>query len=768
MQTIIATIEKIIFESAENGYHVLSLFHDKASVIATGSAIFSTSPVGCKFVFKGEWVTHAKHGRQFEFKHCEPEGGELLFFLAKVVKGLGDALAQAVVDKFGDETEWVIENQPRRLLEVRGIGEKKLEKVLESFHKFLPVRQLFALLSPHGVTNAMVVKIFNSLGDDAVARVKENPYSLTEISGIGYKKADLISLATGEEVDSPRRICECVKYVLNQQADNTGDTVMANAAVISTVLVETSNESGEPTITHAQVEAVVAEMIGEGMLIQFEGGLTLKALAYFERRIFEILGQRSVLPRIPLMSAGQLASAIAEIERDMGFHLVDEQRAAVELVASGEQTVAVCGFAGSGKTSTSKVMLGVLAKIFGLDDIVCMALSGMAASRVRKLSGFPSGTIHSTLKFKGSEPEYRSDNPLPFKVVLLDESSMINSWLFFKVLAALDKDTILIMLGDPAQLPPIGSGDPFSDIISFRLCAVAALTQIHRQEAGSVLVGNANIIRQGRVPGGYRAKGYKDFFFIDKSIPDWFRLKGTASQSELDRLRDQNNQEIVDYIRRCCEKLKPQLENIITDFQVLSPIRKGPLGVDSLNNAIQGVMNPFEGQAQMERFGVIYREGDKVVHTQNKNMPVCCADHYLADPTSAEFDSDSRIFNGSVGIVHRVDLDEECVDVLYHSIKTVVRYEFSQMKDIVDLAYALTVHKSQGSEYATVIIPVSTAAYMMMTNKLMYTAITRAKERVLLVGQSYMFERACKNLDETKRKTVIQELVALLDREQGR
>ena len=410
-------------------------------------------------------------------------------------------------------------------------------------------------------------------------------------------------------------------------------------------------------------------------------------------------------------------------------------------------------------------MLGVLAKIFGRDEIVCMALSGMAASRVRKLSGFESGTIHSILKFKGNDAEYGPNNPMPFRVVLLDESSMNNSWLFYKVLAALDKGTILIMLGDPAQLPPIGSGDPFADIIANRLCPVAALTQIHRQEAGSVLVSNANVIRQGRVPEGYKAKGYKDFFFIDKSIPNWFQLRQSTTQSELDRLRDQNYQEIVDYIRRCCERLKPQLDNIITDFQVLSPIRKGALGVDSLNNAIQEVMNPPEGQAEMERFGVIFREGDKVVHTQNKNMPVCTEAMYFDCPEGADFDGDSRIFNGSVGIIARVDPEEETIDVHYPSIKSVVQYEFGQMKDIVELAYALTVHKSQGSEYATVIIPVSAAAFTMMTNKLMYTAITRAKERVMLVGQSYMFERACKNLDQTKRKTVIQELVAMIEEE---
>ncbi|WP_224962707.1 SF1B family DNA helicase RecD2 [Geomonas subterranea] len=766
MPTITATIDNIIFESADTGYYILALLlPDKTGVVARGNAIFPTSPVGSRFVFDGEWVTHPKHGRQFEFRKCEPEGGELLFFLARVVKGLGDALAHAVIRRFGGDTERIIEEEPQRLLEIKGIGEKKLEKVLESFHKFLPVRQLFALLSPHGVTNAMVVKIFNALGDDAVTRVKANPYSLTEISGIGYKKADQIAIATGEDVDSPRRIGECVKFVMNQTADGSGDTVVPNRSVIDAVLEETSTESHEQTVARDQVEAQIQTMIEDGIMVQYKGGVALKALAFYERKIVEIIAQRSAIPKGPLMGAEELAATIATIERDMGFHLVEEQRAAVELVASGETTVVVCGYAGTGKTSTSKVMLGVLAKIFGQDEIVCMALSGMAASRVRKLSGFESGTIHSILKFKGNDSEYGPDNPLPFKVCLLDENSMNNSWLFYKVLAALDKNTILIMLGDPAQLPPIGSGDPFADIIAHRLCPVAALTKIHRQEAGSVLVGMANTIRQGRVPDGYKAKGYKDFFFIDKSIPNWFQLRRTAPQSELDRLRDLNNQDIVDYIRRCCERLKPQLENIVTDFQVLSPIRKGALGVDALNAAVQDVMNPPEGQAEMERFGVIFREGDKVVHTQNKNMPVCTAPMYLDDPDGADFSGDARIFNGSVGLIQKVDLEEERVDVLYPSIKTVVRYEFSQMKDIIDLAWVLTVHKSQGSEYGTVIIPVSAAAFTMMTNKLLYTAITRARERVLLVGQSYMFERACKNLDETKRKTVIQELMALVDEE---
>lgn len=781
MEKITATINNVIFESKENGYYILSLLADgeiaglapnktaslfpsmgTTEVVAAGNAIFQTDPTGFKFDFTGEWSIHPKYGKQFAFTTCEPEGGDLFFFLAKVVKGLGDTIARRVIKKFGIDTEWIIENEPHRLLEVSGIKEKKLAKVLESFHKFLPIRQLFAYLGPHGITKAMIVKIFSTLGDDSVNLVMNNPYKLTEIHGIGFKKADEVAMATGEEVDSPRRICECVKYVLNKIADDAGDTVVPKSTVISTVMFETSDKDGKPTISNAQTEAVIDSMLADEMLLAFKGGLSLQKLAFFEKKIYEIIKERVARPKQPIMGATEYKMIMTKIEKDMGFPLVAEQRAAVDLVTGGDSTVAVCGYAGSGKTSTSKVMLEILSRVFGRDKIMCVALSGMAASRVRKLSGFESGTIHATLKFAGEDSEYGPHNPLPYSVVLIDEGSMVNSWLFYKILAALGKNTILIMLGDIAQLAPIGAGDPFSDIVTLQLCPVAFLKEIHRQEVGSVLEKNANIIRQGRVPEGYREKGYKDFFFIDKSIPNWFQLKRSGSQSDLDAARQKNNDEIVEYIRRCCERLKPQMENLITDFQVLSPIRKGPLGVDSLNNEIQKVMNPASPEKrEMTRFEVIFREGDKVVHTQNKNMPVCTdVAFYLQDPDNVNFGEDSRIFNGSVGYIHRVNKEEETVDVVYPTIETVVRYEFSQMKDIVELAYAMTVHKSQGSEYATVIIPVSTAAFMMMSNRLLYTGITRAKSRILLVGQSYMFERACKNLDTTKRKTVIQELFA--------
>lgn len=750
----------MVFHNAGNGYCVLKVVNGFDSFNATGNAIFTANPEGSLYTFKGEWGSHPRFGRQFVFSSLEPEGGQLWFFLAKVVKGLGDKLASLVIDTFGDETSEVIEHEPWRLLEVKGIGEKKLDQVVNSWAKYAPIRKLAELLIPHGVTQGMVVHIFNSLGDTAVAKVEESPYCLTTVPGIGFKRADRVAMAMGVASDSPARVEECIKYVLGQRADSAGDTVMLAGEVVTKVLEETAGEDKEHAVSAGLAADVIETMKATGALVGLPGGVALAQHHHIEQRIVQLLQERQKLPKIPLMPAHELDKAIQEMEREMRITLSPEQRGAVELVASGERTVVVAGFAGSGKTTVSRVILSLFARVYGRDSIMCCALSGIAADRIRKVSGFSGNTIHTTLGFSGSDFTYSAKNPLPYQVVALDEGSMVSGWLYYRLLSAIHAETVFLQFGDPAQLPPIGAADPFADCIDAELCPVVRLTKIYRQKSDSVLLEFANTIRKAQVPPNYKNGGYSDFCFTDKSIPNWYRLKNTLPQCEQDRLRDENNAEILANIKEECRQLRPSVRNVITDFQCLSPMRKGPLGTESLNRAVQEVFNPPVGQAEVSRFGIVFREQDKVVHVQNKNMRVFRGiERYLAEKGNVAFQEECRVFNGSVGILHRLDLNNEDAYVIFPAINLVVTYDFLHLGDIIELAWCLTVHKVQGSEVGWVIMPVTTGAFMMMNNKLLYTALTRAKQRAVLIGQAFMFERACKNLDETKRKTVFQELM---------
>lgn len=768
-ETLRGVIAKIIFHSPETGYCVLSLDCGKdGAVSANGSAIFQGDPLRQAFVFRGSWTNHEKYGRQFAFTSCEPEGGELFYFLAKVVKGLGETLAREVIRQFGDETARIIDELPRRLLEVKGIGEKKLEQVLASWQKYAPLRALANLLTPFGVTSGAVAHIFNYFGERSVALIQKNPYVLCSCPGFGFKRADKVALAMGVAQDSPERIRECVKYVMSRQADDSGDTLMGEDAIVKLVTEETTDDD-LCGISAQQILDAIASLLLDRCLVQTPNGYALALHFDTERQILSLLKRRSVLPPKPLLPPDEVDRIVREIEGEMGIRLAPEQMEAVLLAASGVRTFAVAGYAGSGKTTVSRIILELYARVYGRAGICCMALSGIAADRIKNVSGFAGNTIHTSLGYTADGFTHCSENPLPYDVVVLDESSMVSGWLFLKTLTAIHDDTVLLMLGDNSQLPPIGAGDPFSDLLEHGLCPVARLTQIYRQAEDSVLLSFANSIRQGLVPTAYRATLYSDFRFEDFSIPGWFRMRQRLSKAEQDAVRDKKNSEIVARIQAESRDLHlktkgAQFSEIISSWQVLAPMRKGALGTENLNRMIQAAVNPAcPGKTEMQRGGNTYRALDKVCHLANKDMPVISISAYktcLQAGGLPEFQETKRVFNGSVGIVWLVDDEESNVHVVYPSLGLVVCYDFIQMGDIVGLAWCLTVHKAQGNEFAEVVIPCDSSGFIMLNNKWLYTALTRAKKRALVVGEAYMFERAARTKDESKRKTVLQELCA--------
>lgn len=766
-ETLKAKIVRVVYRSEDTGYCVLSADCGTEGLVSlTGSAIFQADPIQQQFVFRGSWSRHEKYGRQFSFVSCEPEGGELFYFLSKVVKGLGEKLAGEVIAAFGADAGRIIEDTPRRLLEIKGIGEKKLEQVLASWNKFAPLRDLANLLTPYGVTSGAVAQIFNYFGDRGAAIIKKNPYALCACPGFGFKRADKVALAMGVKPDSLDRIKECIKYVATRQADDVGDTLLSEEFIVEKVIEETTDES-LAAVQAELIKEVVCALALSRELVQTASGYSLAKHYDTEQKILALLKHRASLPRVPVLPPKEVTELVETIELDMGIKLAPEQLAAVQLAARGEKTFAVAGYAGSGKTTVSRVILELYARVHGRTGICCMALSGIAADRIKNVSGFTGNTIHTTLGYSADGFAHHAQNPLPFDVVVLDEASMVSGWLFLKVLEATHDETVLLLLGDNSQLPPIGAADPFSDLLDHGLCPTAQLTQIYRQAEDSVLLTFANDIRKGLVPMAYRATIYNDFRFEDFSIPGWFRLKNSLPKKDQEIVREKKNAEITARIQKECrilhEKTKGMRFNeVISAWQVLAPMRKGTLGTENLNRIIQDAVNPNSPtKTEMQRNGNTYRAFDKVCHLVNKDMPTVSVAAYKTAFVSGglpEFSETKRIFNGSVGVIWFVDEEQANVHVVYPSLGLIVCYDFIQMGDIVSLAWCLTVHKAQGNEFDEIVVPCDSSGFVMLNNKWLYTALTRAKKRALVVGEAYMFERAAKTKDESKRKTVLQEL----------
>ncbi|MDO3380431.1 SF1B family DNA helicase RecD2 [Geoalkalibacter halelectricus] len=744
-----------------NNFAVLRCQQGNAPVSAVGVLPLEGVLDGTVVSLTGRWDTHPTFGRQFRFDHLKVEGSELFFFLTRIVRGVGEKLARRLIEHYGEDTLLhILEHEPQTLTEFKGIKQGKLAKISASWKKYRPLKELSDALTPYGVTPGMVTRIFNHLGEDALSIIRGNPYNLTRVPGVGFKKADEVALNLGIEAHSEFRIDACIEYVLSNMADGEGNTLCSPEKILEAALKELNGpaSNGSRNVTPSEVQNRLEALENQEKLYRLDNQLCHARYYNTEGEILHSIAKRASLDPTPLISGEALEEFIHTMERELqipGFS--DEQRQAIELVAQGHRTLVITGYAGTGKSTISRALLRLLAKAYGEEGICCMALSGIAADRIRKTSGFPSATIHTTLAWKGDRFEHDKDNPLPYRVVLLDESSMVNSSLFRRILDAVPQDAILILLGDPAQLPPIGAGDVFADLVEANLLPMAQLTKIYRQSDDSVLVYFANQVRQGLVPEGYQRSGYLDFEFMNVPLPGgYFRFP----DKEKEAARQSNTQAILSALEakvRAVSKLP--VDNPVTDFQILSPMRKGPLGTAALNLLAQSILNPgdCEGRA-VEAAGVVFKKGDKVVHTSNKDMPTKRTHDWEYDGGFTGEEDTRRIFNGSVGIILDADPDEGEVVVGYPG-SIAVLYETQQLGDILEHAYALSVHKAQGSEYQRVILPVSSLHSIMLNAKWLYTALTRAKTKIVVIGQDNTFARTCKSLVKTRRRTVIQGLL---------
>ena len=747
------TLKKVLYHNSENNYYI-AVLENNQKICGNYFDTDLSKLEGEDLILIGNWETHNKYGVQFNFETLEIKKNEVFFFLTKIVKGFTKKLATEITKKYTQEELYeILDNRPSVLLEFKGLKEKKLTQIVTSWNKFKHLRELALFLGNYGVTKNLINKIFQELGhiDNLIAKIKENPYFLTAIKGVGFKKADEIALAFGIDLKSPFRIKACLNYALMEYCEANGNSSISKST-LCTILDSSLNFENEKDL----YENIIIEMIGDKALVETKKErYTTNMLHFCEKSILEFFKKRQNR-QIPIKIVKDFETYITKKEETIGFTLSEEQKKAVRLINEGETTVLLVGYAGTGKSTSSRAILELLEEIVNYKEIHCMALSGIASQRISETTGYSSSTIQSLL-MTHKEKDY-----FPYKVLLLDEASMVNSVTFYQIISKISDDTIFIIVGDDGQLPAIGAGDILADAIKFNLAPLSKLTKIYRQNELQAIATIANDIRMGNIP-SYQ-KEYQDFRFVDVSIPNYYATKNSLSNYEMNTIRNENNYKILNsllhisasYIWEIENHIKEkQIAKALTTFQVITPMKNGTLGVENLNINLQKLLNnnnskPFIGKTYE------FKLKDKVIHTKNENMKSLSMNDYKNG--SVEY-LERRIFNGMLGMIIKLDFENEQCVVLYPNDDTVVFYSFAQIELLLSLAYCLTIHKTQGMEYETALIPITFTHFIMHNTKLLYTAITRAKSMCYIVGEKEAFESACKKLEITQRETVITDLL---------
>ena len=738
MEELTGYVENIIFRNSDNGYTVLDFVSDEELITCTG--IFPVVGEGENLLLKGDFIEHPTYGRQFKVASYEVEApaDELSmerYLGSGAIKGIGPKLAARIVKKFGADTFRIIEDEPERLAEVKGISNTKAMEISDQIVGAKDIRNAIIFLDKYGLHGNKAIKIYNRFGNEIYNVIQNNPYKLAdEISGIGFRTADEIAGQVGIKVDSEFRIKGGLQYVLSQGA-GAGHTFLPMETLIKMAqdLLKVDPESIEAQIMNLAMDnKIVIKKVENG-----EKQIYSKSFYRMEESIAGMLKELDVKYKV---DKADLTNTIERIEMEDNIQLDALQKNAV--IAAAERGLFVLtGGPGTGKTTTITTMI----KLFENEgyDIFLGAPTGRAAKRMSEATGYEARTIHRMLEVTGNISdeddtasfarfERNETNPLECDVIIIDEMSMVDVSLMYALLKAISPGTRLILVGDEHQLPSVGPGNVLKDILASSKFTSVTLEKIFRQAQESDIVMNAHKIHQGEHVALDNQS--KDFFFLKREDAD------TIIKVMLTLIRD---------------KLPKYVDAGINDIQVLTPTRKGLIGVERLNGILQNFLNPpAPSKKEWNGDTRTFREGDKVMQIRN--------DYQLEWEVTGNYnitvEKGLGVFNGDVGIIKSINDWGKSLTVEYEEGKQVV-YPFANL-DELELAYAITIHKSQGSEYPAIVMPIIEGPKMLMNRNILYTAITRAKKCVTMVGNADVFYSMVDNISQARRYSGLKERIA--------
>ena len=712
-KTLSGTIERVTFHNEENGYCVLRVSMSDARKTQTVVGNCAAPNAGEEIAARGEWIEDDQYGSQFrasEISTSEPDNlkGIERYLGSGLIDGIGPTYAKKLVNKFGPEVFNIIDDRSKRLEEVEGIGPKRRKEIKKSWEKQKSVRRIMVFLHQHGISTARAVRIYKTYGDESIKKLKNNPYRLShDLHGVGFKTADTIASKLGINFDDCSRIKAGLQFALQTATGN------GHCALPETELIESATEL--LGVDQIKIEDCLKKIITKSEVIRDEINSVpmifppqlIASEKIVSQKILNLASKKPDYPKV------EIEKALSWCQKKIGYPLAEGQRKAVEL-ALRERVLIITGGPGVGKTTILRSVLMIL-RAKKVAPILC-APTGRAAKRMSETTGLEASTIHRLLEFKGQSGKFAHDenNPVEGDLFIVDEASMIDIQLMSSFLRALPKNAHLILVGDVDQLPSVGPGSVLSDMIQSNELPVARLNEIFRQSSESRIITAAHEINEGILPielsKSARNNPNSDFFFISSDEPD----KTAETIANIVSLR-------------VPEKLGLDPVN---DIQVITPMHRGSLGTQALNRKLQDSLNPAsESTFEIERFGARYRVGDKVIQTRNNY--------------------EKETLNGDIGKVIEISTDPGKVIIQFSGQRT-VSYEPGEL-DEISPGFAITVHKSQGSEFPCVVIPVSTQHFLLLQRNLLYTAITRGSQVVVLVGQKKAAAMAVKNIDTKER-----------------
>ncbi len=722
MEKLAGYVEHIIYRNADNGYTVLNLVSGEEEITCVG--IFSAIAEGENIEASGDYTDHPTYGKQFKvesFEEKAPEDEEAIerYLGSGAIRGIGLALAARIVRRFKADTFRIIEEEPERLAEVKGISERKAMEIADQVNEKRDLRQAMIFLQQYGITMNLAVKVYQQYGQEVYGIIRENPYRLADdIEGVGFRTADEIAVRVGIRMDSDFRIRSGILYVL-LQVSTEGHTYLPEEELTRRTgqLLEVGEEQIEKQYMDLAIERKIIMKQGEN-----QTQIYAASFYYMEANTATMLKQLNVSYDVPDL---EIEERVRRIEKQTGMELDEHQMTAVkEAVRNG--LLIITGGPGTGKTTT----INTIIKYFEMEglDIFLAAPTGRAAKRMSETTGFEARTIHRMLELNGGVDgaagfERNEQNPLETDVVIIDEMSMVDISLMHALLKAVAVGTRLILVGDVNQLPSVGPGSVLRDIIRSHECNVVMLTKIFRQASTSDIIVNAHKINQG------------EEVTLDNKSMDFFFLKRYDADV------------IISVVLQLIKQKLPKFVDATPyDIQVLTPMRKGLLGVERLNGILQRYLNPPSPQKREKEHGdILFREGDKIMQTRNNYQ----LEWEIRTKYGLSVDKGTGVFNGDMGIVREINDFAETMTVEFDEGR-MVEYPY-KLLDELELAYAITIHKSQGSEYPAVVIPLLSGPSMLMNRNLLYTAVTRARKCVTLVGNEVTFAQMVQNTSQQKR-----------------